>query len=145
MKTIQFTLLAIVATLFIQGTPVKESESTGIQFFDGTWEEALQASNDQHKLIFMDAYTSWCGPCKMMSHNTFTNEEVGAYFNENFINVKMDMEKGIGPKLAEKYGVRAYPTLLFIDNEGNVTFETMGYHNAEQLMAVAKKAQATGA
>ncbi|MDZ7846006.1 MAG: thioredoxin family protein [Owenweeksia sp.] len=55
--------------------------------------EALQAAEEEGKPIFMDCYTTWCGPCKWMSANIFTQQEVGDYYNENYVCVKFDMEK----------------------------------------------------
>ncbi|MEM6262611.1 MAG: thioredoxin family protein [Bacteroidota bacterium] len=99
----------------------------GMTFFQGSWEEVLQEAKKERKLVFVDAYTTWCGPCKMMARNTFTHQEVGKFFNENFINYKVDMEKGEGPGLAGKYSVRAYPTLLFVNYQGDLVHQAVGY------------------
>ena len=63
--------------------------SQGIEFFHGTFEEAKIEAKAQGKLIFMDAYAVWCGPCKMMRNTVFPLPEVGEYFNANFINMKV--------------------------------------------------------
>jgi len=65
----------------------------GIQFRTGSFQDALQEAEATGKLIFLDGYTSWCAPCKMMNTTVFTDPEVGHFFNEHFINVKFDMEK----------------------------------------------------
>lgn len=113
----------------------------GIDFFEGTWAQALKASDKENKLIFMDAYAAWCGPCKLMAKNTFTDERVGEFFNKNFINVKMDMEKNTdGPRLSKKYGLTHYPSLYFVDkNEEKVHF-TMGYLQPKELIAAGQQA-----
>lgn len=111
-----------------------QTEYAGIDFFQGTWEEALEKAKSENKLIFLDAYAAWCGPCKMLKRNVFPNPEVGALFNEHFINFAMDMEKGIGRQIAQKYGVTAYPTLYFIDGEGTVIKKAIGYHNVQQMI-----------
>jgi uncharacterized protein YyaL (SSP411 family) len=98
----------------------------GIEFFHGTWQEALAKAKKENKLIFMDAFTTWCGPCKYLSKNVFPNDTVGQFFNSNFVCVKMDMEKGEGIGLAGKYGVQAYPTLLYIDGNGEIVHRTCG-------------------
>ncbi len=110
----------------------------GIQFFGGSWDEAIETAKKEHKLIFMDAYAEWCGPCKRMAKEVFTQKELGDFFNKYFINVKMDMEKGEGPKLAQKFKVSAYPTLFFIDGAGEVVNVQVGGVNAEQLLGLAK-------
>lgn len=108
----------------------------GIKFFEGTWAEALETAKKDKKFIFLDAYASWCGPCKLMSANTFTDEKVGAYFNEHFVNYKMDMEKHAdGPRLSSKYALKAYPTLYFVDADENIVHQSLGYMQPEQLIA----------
>ena len=112
----------------------------GIQFQPGNWQDALSAARKADKLIFVDAYTSWCGPCKMMSREIFPLPDVGAFYNANFINVKMDMEKGDGPRLSGKYQVRAYPTFLFIDSDGMLVHRAAGYRDAENFIELAHAA-----
>lgn len=107
-----------------------------IDFFHGTWEEAIAKAKADKKLLFVDAYTSWCGPCKLMSSKIFPDPEVSAVFNENFINLKIDMEKGEGPTIRRKYGVSAYPTLLFLDAEGNVLHRKVGVVQAAALASL---------
>lgn len=116
------------------GTVDKASASEGIQFTEANWNKALAEAKSQHKLIFLDAYASWCGPCKMLKNKTFPNKEAGDFFNKNFINVAIDMEKGEGPSLREKYGVTAYPTLIIADGDGNIITYTQGYVNPKQLI-----------
>lgn len=112
----------------------------GIKFFQGSWSDALKKSDKSDKLIFLDAYAAWCGPCKMMAKNTFTDSNVGEIFNEKFINVKMDMEKNSdGPRLSKKFGLTAYPSLYFIDKNEKVVHMTLGYHKPKQLIEVAKQ------
>lgn len=114
----------VLFTLF--GTGVFSVSAQGIQFTEGTWAELKAKAKAEDKLIFMDAYTTWCGPCKWLAANVFTDDEVGAIMNENFINVKFDMEKGEGLEIAKTYAVRAYPTLLFIDGSGELVHRLCG-------------------
>lgn len=120
------------------GTEITETSTEGIAFFDGTWDEALAKAKSEGKLIFLDAYAEWCAPCRKMSRDEFTNEELGKYFNEHFINVKMDMEKGVGPKLATHFALDSYPTLYFIDCTGEPVSTNVGYHTANDLLALGK-------
>jgi thioredoxin 1 len=110
----------------------------GIMFTPGRWKDILKKAKAENKLIFFDAYTSWCGPCKAMQKNVFTRKDVGDYFNQRFINVKIDMEEGEGPALAEKYPLEGYPTLFFIDGNGRVVKQLLGGRSAGDLLAEAK-------
>ncbi len=112
----------------------------GIQFHEGDWLSALERAGRENKLIFMDAYTTWCGPCKMMDKQTFTDSAVGALYNGRFINVKMDMEKGEGIDLARGYNVQAYPTLLFLDPAGQIVHRVAGFHRPQQFIDLAMTA-----
>ena len=118
---------------------LSQANAQGIDFFHGTFDEAKAEAEAQGKLIFMDAYAVWCGPCKMMTNSVFPQQEVGDFFNANFINLKVDMEKGECVDLRRKYGVSAYPTLLIIDAKGEVVQSIRGARNAEGLIAWAKK------
>lgn len=91
------------------------------------------------KTIFLDVYATWCGPCKVLKAHTFSAEEVGAFYNLNFINVTIDGEKGEGAELAKKFGVQAYPSLFFIDQNGKLVSGTNGYHTPNQLIRLGKK------
>ena len=114
--------------------------SQGINFEHGTFAEALAKAKKENKMVFMDCYTSWCGPCKMMTKKIFPQKEVGEYFNAHFVNFKVDMEKGEGIELKNKYGVKAFPTLLFMDANGEVLHTTVGGSGATGLINQAKKA-----
>jgi thioredoxin-related protein len=132
MKKIILSLVAIFAFagVFAQG----------IEFEHGTLEEALVKAKKENKIIFMDCYTTWCGPCKYLAKNVFTQKEVGDFFNKNFVNVKMDMESEAGKPLMGKYSVRAFPTLLWLDADGNIQHKTVGAGDAKALLATAKTA-----
>lgn len=114
--------ILFILMLGISGTAAAQ----GIDFFHGTWEEAKAKAKETDKLIFVDAYTTWCGPCKRMARDIFPLEEVGKFYNSSFINYKLDMEKGEGPAFASKYKVSAYPTFVFVDGDGNMIFNRVG-------------------
>ncbi|MDP5169295.1 MAG: thioredoxin family protein [Bacteroidia bacterium] len=116
------------------------SAQTGVTFYEGSWADALATARQQRKLIFVDAYTTWCGPCKMMNRNTFPDEAVGELFNQNFVNVKLDMEKGEGLTFASRYAVNAYPTMLFINHKGEVVHKILGYRAPKELLKEARVA-----
>lgn len=112
----------------------------GIRFAEENWSEILRRAEQENKLIFLDAYTEWCGPCKMMTRQVFPTATVGKYFNHHFINAKMDMEKGDGVALAKLYDIRAYPTLLFINSQGTAIHRGLGYHDADDLLNLGEAA-----
>ena len=116
-------LLYIIGVCFFASSSLF---AQGIHFEEMTFDEALSKAKREDKLIFMDCYTEWCGPCKVMSRNVFTKKKVGDFFNANLINLKMDMEKGEGITLAKQYGVKAYPTMLLIRPDGTVQHTLVG-------------------
>ena len=110
----------------------------GIEFMDNEpWSKVLQRAKEQNRLIFMDCYTVWCGPCKGLAQDVFPQKQVGDFFNAHFVNVKYDMEKGDGKMLREKYKeyIIGFPTLLLLDGDGNVVHQMAGYQKAENLIA----------
>lgn len=110
-----------------------------IQFQHGSWSDVVKLAKKENKPIFIDCYTVWCGPCKMMAKDVFTNSKVAEYFNSNFINYKSDMEKGEGVELKGKFEVSAYPTFLFIDVDGKIANRLVGSMPAEEFLAKAKE------
>ncbi len=109
-----FSILFLVT--FVTGISIAQNRS--IEFEHGTFAEILAKAKNENKMIFIDCYTTWCGPCKWMAKNIFTNDTAADFYNKNFVNAKIDMEAGEGIDIAKKYGIRAYPTLLYINSEG---------------------------
>jgi len=109
----------------------------------------LADAKAQNKLVFVDFYTTWCLPCKLMDEDVFTDEDLAKYMNENFINYKVDAEGASGANLALLYQVVAFPTLLFLDVEGNVLVRKVGAAYQTELksmgdQAISEAALATG-
>ncbi len=129
MKNIYLTILC---SLLIIGNASAQGDA--IHFEQGTWSEILSLAKEQNKLVFLDAYTTWCGPCKKMDKEVFTASEVAAVYNKMFINVKMDMEKGEGVELAKTFAVKAYPSLLFVDAKGDLVHRAAGFHSAQEIL-----------
>jgi thioredoxin-related protein len=116
----------------------------GIQFTEGSWSQILDEAQKQDKLIFIDIYTTWCGPCKVMSEKVFTDSRVGEKFNEKFINFKIDAEKGEGIELAKKYAITAYPTYLFVNGSGELVYRIIGAMPIDKFLNEAEKALTAG-
>lgn len=130
-----FIAFFIVATVSIFGQDIN-----GINFIKEDLAQALEVATAEDKIIFVDAYTTWCGPCKMLDRTTFKDEAVTKYYNENFVNLKMDMEKGNGPSFAQKHSVRGYPSLLFLNASGDLVHRSMGYQDSERFLKLGKAA-----
>lgn len=128
--------IVIIALIFASVSTFAQNE---ISFFHGKFDDALALAKKENKNVFIDAYATWCGPCKWMAKNVFTNKEVAEYFNTNFVNMKIDMEKGEGMKIRRKYHVSAYPTLIFVKPDGTVIRKEVGAHNPEQLISLGKQ------
>jgi thioredoxin-related protein len=107
----------------------------GIEFFQGSWKDAMAKAKAEDKLLFVDAFAKWCGPCKAMAKNVFTQAKVGSFFNSNFINLKLDMEEADGITFGHKYPVSAYPTLFFLDGDGKVIKSVRGGQQPDGLIA----------
>ena len=102
--------------------------------------DALRRASKEKKLVFMDCHTPWCDGCRLMEKNVFTDESVIRFFQTNFINVSVDMAKGEGKELAEKYNVCSFPALLFLDVKGNIRHLMIGYCPPEEFIAEGQKA-----
>lgn len=124
--------------------------------------EALAAQKKKPKKIFVDMYTNWCGPCKMLDRNTFSNPDVAAFINKQFYAVKFNAEgdetvaykgkdytnptydpakanKRNSPHQFSRYmNVRAYPTVLFLDETGNLINSVKGYRTPQQIEPILK-------
>ncbi len=116
--------------------------SQGIIFRDARFADVLNIAKNENKAIFIDIYTSWCGPCKALSKDVFPQSEVGEFFNTNFISFKADAEKSDDGKLiAKKFGVTAYPTLLFVNSDGELIYKFLGYRDVKGLLKEGEKAK----
>lgn len=138
MKQIRIFLFALLCTVL--SLPAMAQEGKGIQFFKGTFAQALAKAKSEGKPLFVDFYAVWCGPCKKMEKQIFTQPEVGEYFNKHFVAVQLDAEKPENVDVAKTYKVEAFPTLGIFDGEGKALSINVGYMNAQELMAMAKTA-----
>lgn len=128
-KIISGLLLFSAVTAFAQ---------EAIKFEELPFKDLIAKAKKEKKIVFLDAYASWCGPCKMMERNVFTQKSVGDYFNANFVNARFDMEKGEGRDIAVKYGVRSYPTYLFLNGDGELVSQNFGYMEGSMFLTMAQ-------
>ncbi|WP_457609637.1 thioredoxin family protein [Lutibacter sp.] len=149
---IVLTLALTIGALYSFST--KKKEKAKINWM--TLEEAVEAQKTAPKKIIMDAFTIWCGPCKMLDKNTFNNDDVANYINKNYYAVKFNAEgnevikfkgktytnpnfrsntsgRNSSHQLSSYFGVRAYPTILFLDEEANPIAPITGYKTPRQL------------
>ena len=144
--------LTLILVLFLTVNTITAQKINWVSF-----EEAVALQKKNPKKILIDMYTNWCGPCKMLDRNTFQNKDVAAYINKHYYAVKFNAEgneevsfKGktfSNPKYDPKkefrrnsahqltyyFRVQAYPTVVFLDEEGNMLTGVRGYKNPQQL------------
>lgn len=137
-------MLAIVtlltcSTTFAQKSKTEKTEQ-GIHFIENDWALALKNAKAQNKLVFLDIYATWCGPCKMLKQYTFSDKAVGDFFDKNFISISVDGEKGVGPDLAKQYQIEGYPTMVVADATGKPVLITAGYIDSKVLMQFVNEA-----
>lgn len=113
----------------------------GIQFFEGTFEQAVLKAKKENKGIFLDGYAVWCIPCKEMAQNVFTDKNVADYINAHFVSLQMDMEKPEAKVLKDRFGVMAYPTLLMLNSSGYKLEQHIGGLDAPAFLIWAAKAK----
>ncbi|MDE6452069.1 MAG: thioredoxin family protein [Odoribacter sp.] len=106
----------------------------GVKFESLTFEQALSKAQTEGKVLFVDCYTSWCGPCKHMSEKVFPQARMGEFFNPRFVSVKYDMEQPEGKQFGERYSVTAYPTFFLIAADGTLLHKVIGGFEADELI-----------
>lgn len=119
-------------------TTTASTSKTEINFIENGWDEAIKQASARHKYIFVDAYATWCGPCKMLRNTTFKNKQVAEFFNDNFVNVSMDVEKGKGVNISNDWNIQSIPTLVICNANGKPLLATVGYVNAAELLKFGK-------
>lgn len=132
-------LLAFLMISACSGLKKVEEKKVGIEFQNSeTLSAILEIAEEKEKLVFVDFHADWCTLCRAMEAEVFTDPTLSQYINENFINYKVNSEKGSGPNLVFLYQIQALPSLLFLDTRGRVLFSTEGYMSAHTLLDMAK-------
>lgn len=117
---------AIILLFLLLASALSASAQEGIRFESGSLERILKVADSLRRPVFVDVYAEWCGPCRRMEREVFTDRVVGDYFNSTFVNARFDAEKGEGAAVARRYGVRAYPTFLLLDSDGRLLGRMIG-------------------
>ena len=149
MKQINFLASLLCANLILN------AQYSGIQFEQITWEEVQTKAKFENKYIFLDCFATWCGPCKLMDKEVYTNDSVARFFNDHFISVKVQMDQTVKDNdcvkrwyevsslLNKQYKIEGYPTLIFLSPNGNPVETELGFQNPIELMKTAIKALST--
>ncbi len=120
--------------LFIFLLLASGASAQGIHFEHGTVAEALAKAKAENKVLFIDGYAVWCGPCKKMTLTTFKDSAVGAYFDEHMVALKVDVEKGEGPDVKTRYGISSLPGYIFLDGDGNVVYRSGSFLPVDRFL-----------
>lgn len=94
--------------------------SGGMKFFEGSFDDALAEAKKQDKLLFVDVYTEWCGPCKIMAKEVFPTDLAGEVYNAHYVNFKLDAETDEGIEVTGRYPLHGFPTYWFLDGDGEL-------------------------
>lgn len=139
MKRLMTLMMCMMATAIVMAQGVVfEPEGT-------TLEQASAKAKAENKLIFLDCFTQWCGPCKKMGREVFPLEKVGTAMNAKFVNLQIDMESAYGAPLAKKLQITAYPTFVIFNADAQEISRFLGYHEADDFLKVLEeKSRDTG-
>ena len=125
----------VLCALFLSLCCSLKAQHREIAFEHTTLQEALKKATAQNKILFVDCYTDFCGPCKVMAATVFKTDSVADFFNKTFVSLKLDMLSEDGKKCAAVYKVGAYPTFLLLDGTGKEIYKFVGGQPADKFMA----------
>lgn len=140
-KSLSYTLLRVDGINWIKGL---------------SWREIKELAAREKKYIFLDCFTTWCGPCRMMDERVYTNDSVGDFFNTHFVNVKVQLDQtnhddqyiqswyNDATVISKQYRIEAFPSFVFLSPEGGLVHQAAGYTEKSQFITMAKKAIAPG-
>jgi len=154
-RKVSVLLLAVLTVLRssaqIDSSHISIAQSQGIAFEHGvSWQEVLQKAQKENKYVFVDCYTTWCGPCKLMDKNIYPIDSVGMFMNDRFISVRMQMDTtsqdndeirqwyAMARSFGEKYHIGAYPSYLFFSSDGQALHKDIGSKNIKGFLSMAK-------
>ncbi|WP_298737993.1 thioredoxin fold domain-containing protein [uncultured Chitinophaga sp.] len=135
-------LVLALGLITTPGAQAQQKSGQEIRFSTQSYKEVLAAAKASHKKVFVDAFATWCAPCKELKKSTFKDPAAAAYFNKHFVNFSIDVEKGEGVKLAETWQVEGLPTLLILDENGQVLANHTGFVDGKGLIRFAGEATA---
>lgn len=110
----------------------------GIAFFKGNYQEALEKAASANKMVFIDFYTEWCGPCKSMAKDVFTDKNIGEYYNEKFVAIQLNAEDPANKPVVKQFKVSVYPTLAYVSPNGKIVLIKAGFQTREDFLKSGK-------
>ena len=141
-KIYNFLFGLIFLTIIMSFDPNKS-----VEFVKGSLNSVLFQAKKEDKLVFVDFYADWCGPCKMMSQTTFQDAKLANYMSDNFVAYQVNIEATDGISHKIKYNIKVLPTLLVLDSDGNVKYRIeegmSGSKLYEKLSQITNKSSAT--
>lgn len=134
----KWIVILVTGFVLFSCSPKPKNPGSGVDYFAGSFKEAVTAATQQDKLIFVYCHTDWCGFCRKMEKSTLKEKEVNDMLNSKFINLTYDMEKGDGPSMASMFGVRSFPSYLILNADGSLKNMGVGYMPAENFLSFLK-------
>lgn len=132
---------------------IHAQEEKGIRFEQElSWQQILNKAKAENKYIFVDAYATWCGPCKLMDNDVYPSEKVGEYLNKKFIAVKVQMDSSRNDtkrikewyveakRIFQEYQITAFPTYLFFSPEGKIVHRSAGAMSVNDFISLSRDA-----
>jgi thioredoxin-related protein len=144
MKKLTLIIIILVACISVK--------SQSVLFRDHeTWKSLKARAKKENKFIFIDAYATWCGPCKQMDSVVYTVDSVGNYFNKNFISLKLQIDRTPNDNenikmlykdaewIKSEYKIQVVPTVLFFNQEGEILLKDAGFKDAASMLELGRK------
>jgi thioredoxin-related protein len=132
-KITKYLILTLISLFALSNLKAEE-----VKFVTGSYAEVLKLAKSENKIIMADVYTEWCIWCKQLEMTVYTDPAVSEFANKNQINWKFDAENGEGIELAKKFDIKGYPTLIFIDGDGNEVDRMYGTFTAQEFLEFIK-------
>jgi thioredoxin-related protein len=147
-----FWLMLMVVPFFAKAHKRLNVDNKEVKWVEGlSWDQVRERAKKESKFIFVDAYATWCSPCKKMDREVYTNHRVAEAINNCFIAVKVQMDKTPNDdeqvkswySVAESFngfGIEGYPSFLFFTPDGKLAYKAVGYHDADGFIALTNEA-----
>src|SRR6476620_8838675 len=127
---------AVLVFALIHGALLQAQNET--HFDQSGYQSVLQRSKKEHKPVFYLVYADWCPHCTKMKAEVFKDSMVANFMNKNFVCASQDLEKGEGEFFKKKYGIRAFPTFLFLNESGALLYNFNGEYQSTAFLTEVK-------